>query len=299
MKGAEDSPMNPHLQRRLGRRRDDPRPADGGGSSGGSTGPAPKPPSPSPPSPPPPFPLSSIRSIDGQETHGYAFAQYLRLTFADYVEGTAGTMKENAPNAREVSNRALWDNHIAGPAHGISDMFWQWGQFLDHDLDFNEGHNVFDTADIRCPDGDVLCGAGNSMTFLRSNYTLDDQNVRQQLNFITSVIDGSSVYGSDSTREAALRGTHGRLDTSSGNLLPFNIYGLDNAGGSNDVTLFLAGDVRCNEQVGLLSMVRACTLKETAVPHIALYMLMRVCLCTRIVDLVSSTCVISMQYLNL
>jgi hypothetical protein len=63
------------------------------------------------------------------------------------------------------------------------------------------------------------------------------------------------VYGSDPTRAAALRtldGT-GRLKTSSGNLLPFNTGGLPNEGGPAP-TLFVAGDVRANEQVGLTSM---------------------------------------------
>ncbi|MHC5001780.1 MAG: peroxidase family protein, partial [Planctomycetota bacterium] len=54
---------------------------------------------------------------------------------------------------------------------------------------------------------------------------------------------------------AALRtndGT-GRLKTSEGRLLPFNVDGLPNLGGP-DPSLFVAGDIRCNEQVGLISM---------------------------------------------
>ena len=52
------------------------------------------------------------------------------------------------------------------------------------------------------------------------------------------------MYGSDDVRAAALRtldGT-GQLKTSEGRLLPFNVDGLPNAGGS-DPGLFLAGDV--------------------------------------------------------
>ena len=45
----------------------------------------------------------------------------------------------------------------------------------------------------------------------------------------------------------------GRLRTSAGDLLPFNTEGLPNAGGE-DPRLFLAGDVRANEQVGLIAM---------------------------------------------
>ena len=56
-------------------------------------------------------------------------------------------------------------------------------------------------------------------------------------------------------RAAALRtndGT-GRLLVSEGDLLPFNTPGLPNAGGTGP-ELFLAGDVRANEQVGLAAL---------------------------------------------
>ncbi|MEM8933999.1 MAG: peroxidase family protein, partial [Acidobacteriota bacterium] len=45
----------------------------------------------------------------------------------------------------------------------------------------------------------------------------------------------------------------GKLKTSAGDLLPFNVDGLPNAGGPAP-TLFLAGDVRANEQIGLTAM---------------------------------------------
>jgi len=80
-------------------------------------------------------------------------------------------------------------------------------------------------------------------------------NPRQQLNEISAWIDASNVYGSDEERANALRtndGT-GKLKTSEGDLLPFNTDGLPNAGGPSP-DLFLAGDVRANEQVGLTAM---------------------------------------------
>ena len=63
------------------------------------------------------------------------------------------------------------------------------------------------------------------------------------MNQITSYIDASNVYGSDDVRAAALRQNDGsgKLKTSHGNMLPFNVDGLPNAGGP-DPTLFLAGD---------------------------------------------------------
>jgi hypothetical protein len=100
---------------------------------------------------------------------------------------------------------------------------------------------------------------GRTMAFNRSIHDkstgTDPDNPREQLNEITSWIDASNVYGSDPERAAALRtndGT-GRLRTSEGELLPFNSDGLPNAGGS-DTSLFLAGDVRANEQVGLTAI---------------------------------------------
>jgi hypothetical protein len=79
-------------------------------------------------------------------------------------------------------------------------------------------------------------------------------NPRQQVNDITAFIDGSMIYGSDVQRAKALRLlSSGRLKTSEGELLPFNELGLANAGGTGD-SLFLAGDIRANEQVGLTSM---------------------------------------------
>ncbi len=83
-------------------------------------------------------------------------------------------------------------------------------------------------------------------------------NARQQMNQITSYIDGSNIYGSDTTRMNALRtGANGMLKTSAGNMLPYNTMGLDNDNGpmgGNPADFFAAGDIRVNEQSGLTSM---------------------------------------------
>ena len=83
-------------------------------------------------------------------------------------------------------------------------------------------------------------------------------NPREQENEITSWIDGSMVYGSSDERALALREGPDSpfLATSEGNLLPFNSEGLANASGPirEPEILFLAGDVRVNEQIGLTAM---------------------------------------------
>ncbi|MFM8633799.1 MAG: peroxidase family protein [Planctomycetia bacterium] len=83
-------------------------------------------------------------------------------------------------------------------------------------------------------------------------------NPRQQINEITAFIDGSQIYGVDATRAAALREfAGGRLKTSAGDLLTFNTAGLPNANDAHrvaDSRLFLAGDVRANENPELLAL---------------------------------------------
>jgi hypothetical protein len=113
--------------------------------------------------------------------------------------------------------------------------------------------------DISVPTGDVWfdpAKTGNQTISLdRSLYTIVE-GVRQQVNEISAFIDASNVYGSDTERANALRtldGT-GRLRVSDENLPPFNAEGFPNAPSADLPTLFLAGDFRANEQVGLTSM---------------------------------------------
>jgi peroxidase len=87
-------------------------------------------------------------------------------------------------------------------------------------------------------------------------------NPRQQINEITGFIDGSTVYGSDPERAAWLReGTGGRLRITPspvGDLLPYNDGTQPNAGSPEapdfSTTLFVAGDIRSNEQPTLCVM---------------------------------------------
>ena len=252
--GAEESPMNPHRTRKLGNGNSgnggngnggDPPGSNGNGQGGGGGSDD-------------DFPLTAVRSISGRETTGAAFATLVRQSAADYPDGGIGHVMQETPNARAVSNACLWDDGQGGTTAGASDMLWQFGQFLDHDMDLTEGDAAAGTSSIACPPADSLCGSHGFMEFTRSAFAWDEAGTRAPLNFITALIDGSNVYGSDDDRARALRTLQdGKLRTSAGNLLPFNTQGWENAGGTGD-HLFLAGDIRANEQLGLLAMVSAC-----------------------------------------
>jgi hypothetical protein len=180
--------------------------------------------------------------------------------YSDTVSHMAGV---NRPAPRAISNAVSQQTAGMPNSKGLSDLFWQWGQFLDHDIGLTESAAPSEPAPIQVPAGDpwfdpAFTGAA-VISFSRSAYDLNSGtgpgNPRQQMNHITGWIDASNVYGSDALRANALRtndGT-GRLKTGAGDLLPFNVDGLPNAGGTGP-GMFLAGDVRANEQIGLTAM---------------------------------------------
>lgn len=221
------------------------------------------------PEPNPSPPDSPFRSLDGwgnnlfEASVGGAHVQLLRLVASDYSDGASSPAGDDRPSARAVSNAVCAQGDDRPNRLGVSDFLWQWGQFLDHDIDLTDGVDPAEPADIVIPTGDPFFdpeGTGLMLMSLnRSVYDpetgVDTDHPRQQLNEITAWIDASNVYGSDDERAQALRtldGT-GMLKTSDGDLLPFNVDGLANAGGPSD-QLFLAGDVRANEQLALTVM---------------------------------------------
>ncbi|EFO27644.2 hypothetical protein LOAG_00844 [Loa loa] len=128
------------------------------------------------------------------------------------------------PNARSVSNKLLGTDHIT-PHKTYSAMLMQWGQFIDHDLDFiatavsrqafatgaicnrtceqlNPCFNIPLTHDdprmlanpqypcIEFERSSAVCGSGETSLIYRH------VTYREQMNTITSYIDASGIYGS-------------------------------------------------------------------------------------------------------
>ena len=161
----------------------------------------------------------------------------------------------------------------------IRDSFnWQWGQFIDHDIDLTDG-SADEPQNIIVPMGDIFFDPEETgkaiIPFNRAlfdpNTGTDSSNVRQQENEISSWIDGSMIYGSSDDRAAALRvgPDSPYLKTSDGDLLPFNTDSLSNANGprAEPESLFLAGDVRANEQIGLTALHTLCLLYTSPSPR--------------------------------
>jgi peroxidase len=212
-------------------------------------------------------PGPGFRRLDGsgnnlrQPDMGAAGTQLRRWVPADYADLKAQPAGPQRLSARAVSNIVSDQDGSIPNSLRVSDFLWQWGQFLDHDIDLTDGTNPPEPMPISVPLGDPeFDPSGSGVAVIPFNRSLFDPATgsdapRQQINQITAWIDASNVYGADAERAAALRENDGsgRLKTSGGDLLPFNTAGLANAGG-NGADLFLAGDVRANEQVGLTVM---------------------------------------------
>lgn len=209
------------------------------------------------------FPFE-FRTVDGSGNNaahpewGSAGVPFLRLTTIDYENGTDSPGGQHRRSAREISNVCVAQPGSIPNAAGASDYLWQWGQFIDHDLDLAATADPAEPFHIDVPLGDPFfdpLGTGvEQIPLSRSHYEVID-GVRQQINELTAFIDASMVYGSDELRADELRTLDGsgRLKTSPGGLLPFNVNGFPNAP-DNSAAFFLAGDVRVNEQVGLTAM---------------------------------------------
>ncbi|MEO1007191.1 MAG: peroxidase family protein [Planctomycetota bacterium] len=218
-----------------------------------------------PPGGPAVFP-DEFRTIDGTFNNptrpllGSAGTPFLRQMAPAYGDAAGDVpARLDGPSPRRVSNAAALDTGDVPNLRGVSDYLWQWGQFLDHDITETPIADPIEAFDVVVPSGDPWfdpMGTGAVRIPLdRSGYEVVEGR-REQVNHITAFIDASNVYGSDAARAAELRtldGT-GMLKTSDGDLMPFNVNGFPNAPTADDPTLFLGGDVRANEQIGLIAM---------------------------------------------
>lgn len=214
-----------------------------------------------------PTPANATRSIDGSGNHstlpslGQAGQPLRRMAPADYANGIDSMAGADRPSARVVSNALHAQTAPVPNRFGLSDMFWQWGQFVDHDIDLTDGVDPPEPAPIAVPIGDPEFDIGGTgiatISLNRSRHAEDSggsvDNPRQQVNELSTWIDASQVYGSNAVRAHQLRTLDGsgELRESEGRLLPRSLDGDESQG---DTLEFFAGDVRAMEQVGLTAM---------------------------------------------
>jgi hypothetical protein len=215
------------------------------------------------------------RTIDGSNnnaanpTQGAARTQQIRFGYGDRFPDDNGDVIITSPqraNPRTISNAIHGQSGSVPSQRLLTDWAFQWGQWVTHDMDLTVNgpqNNILSDGTL----GDFSIAildptdplGPNPIPFNRSEYAAGTgvNNVRRDVvNSITSYIDASNVYGSDPARTSALRTFQGgKLKTSAGGLLPLNTAGLPNAdqfgAGSQ---LFLAGDIRANEQIGLTTV---------------------------------------------
>ena len=217
---------------------------------------------------------AEFRSIDGSgnnmdnSTWGQTDTQLFRMFDPAYQDGMSeprgGGIDSplTLPSTRDISNKVAAQSQSIKNSKNLSDWFWQWGQFIDHDMDLTEIHDPEEPFNILVPADDFLFdpdGTGmETIDLNRSTYdpTIGISNPRQQTNQITAYLDASMLYGSDQERADVLRSwSDGKFKASDGKLMMFNTMGEENAndGMLADEELFLSGDTRANEQLGLIT----------------------------------------------
>ncbi|MCB2101887.1 MAG: hypothetical protein KDE22_13510 [Rhodobacterales bacterium] len=203
-----------------------------------------------------------VRTYDGSgnniahPTWGKANEPLRRLAPPAYTDGINDPPRTPGANPRAVSNILCAETRALPSLAGLSDFMWAWGQFLDHEIDLSpEFHGPgAPTLAIDIPADDPVL-PGGQVEITRSETHVPPGQSWQQLNVLSSYIDGSNVYGADQARADALREmSGGRLKTSGTDLLPRNTLGLGNAPRDADPRYFAAGDVRANEHAVLTSM---------------------------------------------
>ncbi len=196
----------------------------------------------------------------------------LRLAKAEYGDGISTPNGSDRPSPRAISN-AIADQ---GDQDIISDrnlaaFAYVWGQFIDHDIGLTPTGGT-EKMSIAVPKGDPYFdpnSTGNK-TISTSRSIFDAttgtslSNPRQQINTITSWLDGSMVYGSDTKTAIALRTmTGGKLKIGADGLLPVNnaanfpngtLSMANDAHRLADDRMLAAGDVRANENIELTSL---------------------------------------------
>ncbi|KAK2496651.1 hypothetical protein MC885_013247 [Smutsia gigantea] len=167
-----------------------------------------------------------------------AFARWLPAEYEDGVSlpfgWTPGVKRSGfeVPLARAVSNAIVrFPTEQLTPDQERSLMFMQWGQLIDHDLDFSPepAARVSFITGVNCetsclqqppcfplkipPNDPRITNQQDCIPFFRSSPACSESNItiRNQINALTSFVDASMVYGSEDLLAMNLRNTTNQL----------------------------------------------------------------------------------------
>ena len=217
------------------------------------------------------FPSFEVRALDGSAnnlahpTWGQSGTPYRRGAPAAYRDGS-GVVP--GPSARFISDRIFNDVGQNLFSRRVSQWAWTWGQFLDHT--FGLAQDGPESRPIPFNRRDPLEAFRNDLgaiSFKRDAVVPGSgsgpANPRQQINTVSSYIDGWPVYGGTRARLDWLRDGPRMLLTPLGYLPPVGIRGnaaaapamkLDGQLRGRPQDAVVAGDVRANENIALTAV---------------------------------------------
>ena len=198
---------------------------------------------------------SRTRTYDGSfnnlqhSDYGKAHIALARLSGLTPLYGDGvGLPVVDRPSGRAISNAVFTQTEDTPDPKGISNLFWPWGQAIDHDLDLTE---ETDEENLRIenpgdPDGLELITVKRSAAVHGTG--IDSSAPREQLNLITGWIVGSMVYGSSDAVVEDLRFfQNGKLRVNSLTDNNRELLPQDATANRN----FMAGDIRAGENTAL------------------------------------------------
>jgi hypothetical protein len=225
-------------------------------------------------------PAPEVRTLDGSNNNlanpdwGRVNTPYLRVAPANYADGIQAPVGGPAP--RRVSNRVFSDTaQNVFSENGVTQWGFAWGQFMDHTFGLRQETGgelrplAFDSGDPLENFIDTVGGIPFNRTPAAPG-TGTGTVVREQINTVSSYIDGFSVYGGTEARlewlregpvDGDLSNNGARLLLGADGLLPrrdargnvATAPAMDAPGrlAAMPGRAMVAGDVRANENVGL------------------------------------------------
>ncbi|KAK0090083.1 hypothetical protein PV326_004246 [Microctonus aethiopoides] len=227
-------------------------------------------------------------SCNHPQNRGAAFSEYSRLLPPDYADGIeeprVAKSGKPLPSAREISLRIHNPSPSVNPSFTV--MLAVFGQFIDHDMTATAISQGINGSSLACCSKEnvknklnhpecypVVVGPGDPvyditgstcMEFVRSAPASQCKiGPRQQLNQVTSFIDGSTIYGTEESLALSLRSNKSgqlRMYTSPDgrSLLPPSTDPYDGCNSAIENKrgryCFITGDARANENLHLTSM---------------------------------------------